>query len=286
MSRIIITHVGTSILDAHRALKDAEKHDPRGDGELTLRRLDQRFREHDVSTDDAFVARWGAALLGSLAAVDRRTPKLDEALKAAPAELHSLSKLNADTGDRVVLACSDTIEGRFAGRLLLYALNATETNRLVPNKVQTDPTVATLKGVETRNHASAKTFVEEGLPAYTQIVANEYRKVQAGSYSQIVFNVTGGYKGIIPFATMTAQLLNAFARQRLRSAGPTPIATVVYLYEEAAALVELTPDLPIDWESDSEGLEARYAQISHSPLPHAPLDAMIYELVRALRGYS
>jgi hypothetical protein len=94
-----------------------------------------------------------------------------------------------------------------------------------------------LPGVEV---STGKNFVSDGLPSYMQSIAAVRQRMTGGD--QLYFNVTGGYKGLVPFAVLAAQLL---------STRPDPeerISTeIVYLAEETTELISLTAVLPTDW---------------------------------------
>jgi hypothetical protein len=290
MPMIIITHVGTSALESGKALKNAERHDPNpAAGPLLLNALRDDLTaavSRNLSSNDALVSRWSDALVGCLKEIwDHRQP-LQTRLQQTPAEINSLNQFGIQTHDRVVLVCSDTDEGKFCGRLLRGVLTSTRPNGFVPAPIEIHEDIDTLKGVDVRTR-DAEAFVHSGLPAYMRIVAREYKLLQSNMHDHIVFNVTGGYKGIIPFATMAAQILNAHALHRRKITEDGAIASVVYVHEDSLQVVKLAPRLPIQWEG-VVGLDQRLRNIreqvdtSGSGLPSDPFEAMLYELGPAI----
>lgn len=94
-----------------------------------------------------------------------------------------------------------------------------------------------LPGVEV---STGKNFVSDGLPSYMQSIAAVRQHMSGGD--QLYFNVTGGYKGLVPFAVLAAQLLSTRPDPKER------ISTeIVYLAEETTELISLTAVLPTDW---------------------------------------
>jgi len=279
MTRIIITHVGTSALDKTKVLAKVEikPSTKPGSARISLHELERRIETENIKNDQAlvndkaFLERCANGLLNHLT-----QPKWPpNSFKEVPAELHSLHRLGAGQSakDRVILVCSHTNTGCFCGKLLYYVLRA--KSKLFPKGLDV-PEIEILNGVETVNN---RAFVDEGLPKYANIIAQAYKTMQEDKYESIIFNVTGGYKGIIPFATMTAHLLNAFARQRLSR---DDVAKVAYVHEESINPIELLPNLPLEWDGDY-GLEERYGALSERT-DRTATEEMSYALVHALRN--
>ncbi len=97
-----------------------------------------------------------------------------------------------------------------------------------------------LPGVEV---STGKKFLADGLPFYMQSIAavkiamdkeQEWEK-------QLYFNVTGGYRGLVPFAVLAAQLLSTRPEERV-------VTEIIYLHEQSTELVNLTAALPLDWK--------------------------------------
>jgi putative CRISPR-associated protein (TIGR02619 family) len=148
--------------------------------------------------------------------------------------------LEIQPADRIVLVSSDTAKGKLCADLLCDVLKS----HVLGFGTQ-DVEVSSLPGVETRK---GDTFVENGLPAYMSIIARERLRTTMDEhgnqtthhFDRLLFNVTGGYKGVIPFAVIAAQLLGTHDRD------PVP-TDVVYVHEEGQNPIALAPLLPIDW---------------------------------------
>lgn len=232
-TQTIITHVGTSTLATLHAI-------PACGG--FVRRLETTFATGDppdtdvvrsvtdlIAERDRIWNRWSGTT-----AQDRRKRR-----QALPAELASLSLLNLHATDQVVLLHSQTPDGRFCARVLAGLLTREGAT------VQDFPTCAKerLKLVEVQglraasDHTSttqittAETFVREGLVYYVHEVWKIYHEANRGD--KLVFNVTGGYKGMIPIARDVAMLLAAAHR----SENPDFVCELCYLYEESSELI-------------------------------------------------
>lgn len=170
-----------------------------------------------------------------------------ERLRKSPAEIASLSLLELGAGDRVVLLYSDTRTGEFCAELIRRALSHQFELRngypycpeVVAHKID-GLRVTELPGA---TMTTADSFIGVGLPRYVELVWGAYQELfqrwrdarEAGQEVDgiLVFNVTAGYKGMIPIARDLAQLLNRYS-ECLGRALPTELC---YLYEESSELI-------------------------------------------------
>ncbi len=232
MGKIVITHVGTSALDCE-ALNASLLPYP-----YKLDQIKKNARLRDEERTD-----FEECLYKGLCDIWKE-PETEyteeEKRKASPAEIASLNMLGLNAGDRVVLVSSDTNAGKFCAALLRYCLTSptdgTPDEGYVFRPTGLDvPEYSVLEGVKMDNDNQ---FVEKGLPTYMELVGNEYNAMN--KQHKLIFNITGGYKGIIPFAVLAAQLLGAHTERGIK-------ADVVYMHETSTNLITLGPQLPFDW---------------------------------------
>lgn len=249
MSRTIITHVGTTTLTRIEQT-------PRG--RQLVERLNTMFAggnnppEADLTASVTALTThlhylWTEVWNGT-SAEDQR-----ERRKVLPAELASLSLLALQPSDRVVLLASETPEGRFCAwvleRLLRLSADTTLLERLLtathpiapdfPTCTSDHLSLVEIAGLRVHadsrfdNHqpATAAIFVRKGLVHYVDAIWDIYNGVDRGQ--KLVFNVTGGYKGMIPIARDVAMLL----ADHHRTVDATFTCELCYLYEESSELI-------------------------------------------------
>ena len=139
-------------------------------------------------------------------------------LREFSAETNSLERLRLGANDEVFLLATDTEDGL-------------ECANKVKRKILSDlqPKNIEIKQVDGLQVDSAKLFRETGLIELCKILQKESEK----SYQyDVVFNVTGGFKGVVPFVTVMGMLFRI----------PT-----VYIFERSNELLTLPP-LPIAWD--------------------------------------
>lgn len=232
MRKIVITHVGTSALDCY-ALRASSFPDQKRLNEI---KNDSRWEDTDlISFKECLYT--GLCKVWSPLEDDIADKRRD-----SPAEIASLNMLGLNEGDRVVLVSSDTNAGTFCATLLRHCLTSptdgTPDEGYVFRPERLDvPKVQVLRGVEA---SSDNGFIETGLPAYMALVGNQYNAMNR-EQDKLIFNITGGYKGIIPFAVLAAQLLGAHTERGIK-------ADVIYMHETSTNLITLGPQLPICWD--------------------------------------
>lgn len=365
--RIVITHVGNTAIEC-AAIKDPLRSLQGNNVPSDYTRKVQHIKKGQQRTD-RLVDEWSTALQTGLREIWKSTTYTEpEKLEKSPAEIASLSLMDLDPGDRVVLVHSETVAGEFCAKLLHACLSpqAQPSPPPPPPAAPAAPSGAGdyyaryERGVEHllaqlgRNHAryndvltyqarldeniyrtrqfgntereqsgraeilhqlnvitlseldqpfnllykvpaapdanSATTsqepladtnssfrtpgldvaaierlpdvaahdthhFLKTGLNFYMQIVAAEY-KLAVERHATLCFNVTAGYKGLVPFAVMAAQLLGDTSQTRWKGV-PTE---VVYVHEDSyqstTQPIDLTFQLPIEWHRLREAYPA------------------------------
>lgn len=146
-------------------------------------------------------------------------PKEDSLLKSindsnASAELASLEKIDPDALAEVYLICTETVTSYMCGRVLQRHLGERA-------KVQY------IEGLQVKD---AGIFEEKGFLSLIAAVKN----ICENSSDMVVFNISGGYKALIPAMTLIAQLEKA---------------SLYYKFEDSDEIIEIA-NLPIsfDWE--------------------------------------
>jgi hypothetical protein len=231
---MILVHVGASLLDCkafgETRLSDEEIRD------LKNGRADQDGRtEQDYNLEDNFqVLKKG---------LEETWKKNNPAWgrDESPAEIASLSLLDSQPEDKIVLLTSDTVAGKFCGALLKDALNP--DLQLPPNSkypTYSDVTVEPIEGVKINESQASGSgtdsqmhFVQDGLVNYVKLATKYYRTLQPGD--TLLFNITAGYKGLLPIARDLALLLAAHSRD---THNRNPIQTdMCYLHETSGSLI-------------------------------------------------
>ncbi len=306
MQRTIITHVGASLLAprcaAFQGYKDASE-------------LLNALRDED----EAALAHLDAAadhLIANLNTIWVRGA--DTRWRDSPAEIASLSRLALSPTDRVVLLHSDTLTGRFCADLLQRALSAPFTSvNGYPHTLPGRVVAHNLSGLRVTDRpgtapaageTAAERFVRDGLRDYVEHVWNAYDELAAslsasGDQGQLIFNVTAGYKSMVPIARDLALLLTEHIHGLER-----PITTeLCVLYEESSELIRYA-SLPVqfDWskvymahlaraDADAPGARLRYDHIAADNLAFferapddeayarlSPLGRVVWELGKKL----
>lgn len=259
MRRVVITHVGTSALACAAMFwntpKDEQDHRKQTFATLWKREMptnaegkklnDAQLIFEAVRADPLFEEA-SKEFEHGLRAVWRAVPH-DEAQKGrqSSAETNSLQQLKLQSGDRIVLACSDTYIGVFCGLLLERCLITTAENErenvlFRPNNL--DVVVEILTGVDVMQGTE---FIDAGLPAYMRLIAREVwdkdrMRPKIDDATRLILNVTGGFKGVVMFAVIAAQLLGTHPDWSVD-------VEVAYAHEESKRLITLAPLLPVDW---------------------------------------
>ena len=149
----------------------------------------------------------------------------DETIRRAlSAELNSLDLLGLNPRDRVVLLVTDTYQGRVcAGAVKTIIIDA---YGLTENQVE-------LHRIEGLQVNDAERLRKQGLKNMIKIILDNYLNDANYKFSHdIIFNPTGGFKGIVPFLTVLGMLYGK---------------KTIYIFEGSNELIELPP-LPFSFD--------------------------------------
>lgn len=144
--------------------------------------------------------------------------------KQVSAEIKSLLKLKDEKQDKtlnVYLLATDTIASSLAAEIIKEIL---EKEGL---KVFYNPDNDVIKDLQMEN---TSLFVKHGLSN----LVNRIELIADGYYGNVVFNITGGYKGIIPYMTIMG-IINK--------------CEIKYIYENSERLMSI-PQLPLQIDED------------------------------------
>ncbi|KLU60943.1 CRISPR-associated protein [Peptococcaceae bacterium CEB3] len=212
----IITTVGTSLFTNY----DAERKDMKDHLAKLKGMRHSRWKENQERIDlvRKAVAHWMSGK------------------RSASAEISSILKLKeqfAEVGE-VRFLCSDTIESRLAAELVQEYFTLQEGV-----KVLFDAAADVIRGLQVED---ARVFAQEGIINLVKrfgALAGEYGEFFTGD---LLLNITGGYKGTIPYLTLLGQVYNI---------------PIYYLFEDTDALLKI-PQAPVDiyW-----GLFAKYSEL-------------------------
>lgn len=148
----------------------------------------------------------------------------EEGRRQASAEIYSLDRIGVGPDDRVALLATDTAEGRACAEAVAGAI----------------ATAFGISGSQVRIHRipalqvrDERRLREEGLPQLVDTVLAQYVDNPQVRYgSEIVLNLTGGFKGVVPFLAVIGMIF------RLRT---------VYIFESSEALIVLPP-MPLTFD--------------------------------------
>jgi putative CRISPR-associated protein (TIGR02619 family) len=166
--------------------------------------------------------------------LDALIEKDDFSFFKASAEIESLFKIKEKYGDglEVYLIASDSILSPLCAEILKEVLQKKEFT------INFNRNLDIIKGLLVNNRA---TFIRDGLSNLINrisVISNDY-------FDNIIFNITGGYKGVIPYLTIISMI---------NSAG------LCYIYEKSSELIEI-PSLPIKINFDIFKKYSEYIEI-------------------------
>jgi CRISPR-associated protein (Cas_APE2256) len=250
MTHTVITHIGVSALSCEALL---------GFQSQNYATIDQELADGMERPETLEIAQ--RDLLRGLRRHWGQKKEARQHRAVSPAEIAALSLLLAELRpdgnpplpiDRLVLVRSDTPGGRFCADLLKRAF--VDPDREISRQygyphVSGDPAhfvIAPIEGLRITDErtpdpdSDKEAFVRTGLVNYVRTVYAEYRRLGAGD--TLTFNITSGFKGLVPAARDLALLLST------RRGGPT--IEMVYLYKSSNELIRynLFP-LQFDWDS-------------------------------------
>lgn len=188
-NRVIICTVGTSFLEK---IKDDT--------------LDVLYNDTDKDNDDTFRSNYKEIV--------NKINKYEINSEINFSETNSLSKLNIQEGDEIILIPTRTYASLFCAEVIKkYIGKKTKVQILCINELKS------ARDIE---------FQEKGLPAFLNKVAEKIEEALTNN-KQVILNPTGGYKSLFPIMTILGMLYKC---------------KVVYLYEDSEKIIEIPP-LPI-----------------------------------------
>jgi len=156
----------------------------------------------------------------------------------ASAEIKSLLKLHKKEKDHleVYLLATDTVESRLAAEIIKDVFDRDVFGIGQQVKVFFNEHYDVIRGLQVENYHE---FVREGAHNFVKRI----HQLAGHSFADTIFNISGGYKGLIPFMTVMAQVNRC---------------DIVYIYEESETLISL-PKAPII--VDTEFMEKSYNEL-------------------------
>ncbi|NTU94846.1 MAG: hypothetical protein HGA83_01270 [Bacteroidales bacterium] len=215
----VITTVGTSIFENYQ--KETSKNLPYyetleessyGDWKKLECYIDE-LRDYDNDNDNEFL-RW-----------------IDNNFKKSSAEISSLLAIQNEIDDslEVYLIATETILSHIAAEIIQTKLNGYsdgggKTINVFFESEEKAPYCDVIHGLDVKN---GDDFLEKGLPNLI-----ERLKELGINKEKIILNITGGYKGVIPYLTVLGQICDDI--------------DVMYLYEKTQNVI-LIPKIPINF---------------------------------------
>lgn len=208
----VITTVGTSIFDNYREEKnDIDTHY-------------QALKEEEHKNWDRYTGR--------IDVVRKAVINWSKSSHNASAEIKSLLKIQEYFKEDIeaYLIATDSITSRLAAEIIK---NWFENYDKIKIKTNFDPKKDVISGLQIADY---KNLIKYGLPNLINRI-NSIAGVGTGSagyFNDIIFNITGGYKAIIPYMTIMAAVNEC---------------KVAYIFEDTDSLI-LIPPLPIKIDYD------------------------------------
>ncbi|WP_197051432.1 putative CRISPR-associated protein [Caloranaerobacter azorensis] len=152
------------------------------------------------------------------------------------AEIKSLLKIKKeeDCCLEVYLITTDTVASNLCAQLIAEYFKEKKDDCI---EVKYNPKTSNIKGLQIENR---KKFVQQGLPN----LINKISRIVNGYYDNVIFNITGGYKGVIPYLTIMAAVNGS---------------SIKYIFEESNELITI-PSLPL--KIDEEVFSKYYFQLT------------------------
>lgn len=134
----------------------------------------------------------------------------------SPGELASLSLLHLEKEDKIILLYSETGKGAFCAAVLEQLVSE---GVAVPAGVEVDKRM--IEGLQVEDLSQ---FTDKGVVNYAQVIDRII--AEGDEETEVILNITGGYKGVAPIATIVALALDV---------------EVCYLYEDSDEILFLPP---------------------------------------------
>jgi putative CRISPR-associated protein (TIGR02619 family) len=197
--KIIVSTVGTSIFT--NLLRESLNNDYKNFNKLYNYYLKDDIYEKDVKEY-----------------IQRKIRKTTD-VERLSAELKSLSKIGVNEDDYLYFFSTDTKNGKLSGEIIKDYFKSSY-------KCRTHLEV--IKGLQVKD---PKTFEQNGVKNLIEKILDI---IERYPYTEIIFNPTGGFKGVVPYITIAGML---FSKK------------ITYIFENTDGLITLPP-LPITFDFD------------------------------------
>jgi len=150
---------------------------------------------------------------------EKVTPWAAKSIEAS-AEIKSLHKIQKKLAESldVYLLATDTAISALAAEIIQARFAGIKDFR-----VNFNPDHDVIVGLQVDNY---RLFVQTGLPKLVERI----EKIAEGYFDNVVFNIAGGYKGVIPYLTVMALINNC---------------DIYYIFEESQTVIEI-PRVPLE----------------------------------------
>jgi hypothetical protein len=258
MARSIVVHVGTTTqifkaIAGPSLLEDIFDDRRRPDQKL----LDEQMRDRVATA----IPKMVTAILALWSNKENDDAKCRV---TSPAEIASLSKMipPISTEDHIVLLHTDTADGRFCSQVLQAIIKEVSTvapERCFPHTPNVN--IAEIRELKVEN-ATRDFLLRHGMSNYISAVGQAFDdlrqlpKPDDGAHHELIINITGGYKALIPMARDACLILSEYSRVRNAMID----VSLAYLYEDADEIVQYhalpvsipIARIPLDYLADSE----------------------------------
>ena len=155
-------------------------------------------------------------------------PEGDDLQKRLSAEIHSLARMNLESGDRVLLLSSATRDGAACAKAVAKYLEKywPDTSVCAPEQ---------LEGLQVRD---AELFRRQGVPNFLRRCI---REINQYGRDNVVLNPTAGFKALVPYTVLMGMLFQVPCR---------------YVFEQSTTLMEL-PNLPVEFKRGDFSIQRR-----------------------------
>jgi len=225
MAKLILVTVGTSALFEHSTWKNGSNGNWRKQEELT-ECLERELRDNRYSNEDSEYQHQKRQVLDSLKSnLQTYYENNEQGLDTLSAELASLLAMHNETSigkitaqDKIVLLHSDTADGKLCAEVNKEVI---QSDMVINGDVKKDAwnvdVPICIDGLDATNPIA---FENRGLSNFQ----NKIEHCLINFNSEKFLNVTGGYKGLIPFGTLLAYKNEI---------------TLVYLFEKSKGMIIL-----------------------------------------------
>lgn len=180
------------------------------------------------------------------------------------AELKSVSKIAKETKDKleVYFLTSDTVLSNIVFEIIKENWEKFEELKnfsFFPNS-RSEASKAIVKGLQIKNREQ---FVNKGMIN----LVNKIFEIANGYWDNIIINITTGYKAIIPYLTILAQVFKC---------------PIYYIFEDTDTLIKI-PYIPIDikWDIFKENKEF-FFKLETEKISEIPIDTKLKEEIESL----